>query len=308
MLLAVSEYVKGVDTAFAVIIGISLVFLVGITFFMILFVVKYNRKRHPKAKQIKENSKLELLWTIVPTILVLIMFYYGWVEYAPSRNVPEGAITVKTTGRMWSWSFEYENGKTNNDILYMPVNQPVKLELFSPDVLHSFYVPAFRIKEDVVPGKDNYMWFESNETGEFDILCAEYCGARHAYMLGKVRVVSQEEFDEWLNKDVPDEEEAEPVGYQVLKKNACVSCHSTDGSVIIGPSFKNLFGEETEVEDQDGNELRVTVDASYIKSSIYEPGKHIVKGFPKGLMVSYKNQVTEEEINEIIEYLKTLHD
>ncbi len=308
MLLAISEYVKGVDTAFTVIIGISLFFLVGITFSMIYFIVKYNKKKHPKPEDVKDNVRLELIWTIIPTVLVLIMFFYGWLGYQPSRKVPEGALVVKTTGRMWSWSFEYPNGKVSNDVLWMPVNKPVKLELYSPDVLHSLYIPAFRIKEDVVPGKSNYMWFESNETGEYDILCAEYCGARHAYMLGKVKVVPEEEFKKWLNSDVPDTSAPEPVGYQILKKNACVSCHSTDGSVIIGPSFKNLWGEKTTVIDENGNEIEIIVDEDYIKTSIYEPNKHIVKGFNKGLMISYKNQVTEEEIKEIIEYLKSLNE
>lgn len=302
-----STFVQGVDTAFIVILGISLFFLVAITAAMIYFVVRYNRKRHPKPKDVKDNTRLEILWTAIPTLLVLVMFWYGWIGYTPMRRVPEGALTIKATGRMWSWNFEYENGK-QSEFLIVPVGKPVKLELYSPDVLHSLYIPAFRIKEDVVPGINNVMWFQSDKPGEYDILCAEYCGLRHAYMLSKVIVKPMEEYLAWYNApaDTSSEASVEPVGLQVLKKNACLSCHSQDGSVIVGPSFKGLWGAERKVADESGKKLKLTADEQYIKASIYEPNKHVVEGFNKGLMVSYKDAITEEELKQIVEYLKTL--
>ena len=153
-----SNFAQGVDMAFYVILGISVFFLVGITATMIWFVIRYSRKRNPVAKNIKDNTKLEIIWTVIPTILVLVMFYYGWIGYMPMKRVPNGAIEIKATGRMWSWQFVYENGKSSN-ILVVPLNKPVKLNLYSPDVLHSLYIPSFRIKEDVVPGLNNIMWF-----------------------------------------------------------------------------------------------------------------------------------------------------
>ncbi|MFC2114527.1 cytochrome c oxidase subunit II [Bacteroidota bacterium] len=303
----VSTFVKGVDTAFAVIIGIGLVFLVGITFTLIYFVYKYNKKRHPQPEDVKDNMKLEITWTVIPTILVLIMFAIGYIGYAPTRKAPKNAINIKVTGMMWTWMFDYENGKKSNNILVVPVGKPIKLNLYSPDVLHSFYIPAFRIKEDVVPGKNNWMWFQANEIGEYDVLCAEYCGTRHSYMLGKVKVVSEGEYQEWYNDVEPVASETEPIGLQVIKKNACIACHSLDGSKLVGPSFKDIFGSEHNVET-DGEVRTIVADEEYIKRSIYEPASDIVEGFKSGMMISYKSLITEEEVAEIINYLKTLHD
>lgn len=302
-----STFVQGVDTAFIVILGISLFFLVAITATMIYFVIRYNRKRNPRSKDVKDNVRLEILWTAIPTLLVLVMFWYGWIGYTPMRRVPEGALTIKATGRMWSWSFEYENGK-QSEFLIVPAGKPVKLNLYSPDVLHSLYIPAFRIKEDVVPGINNVMWFQSDKPGEYDILCAEYCGLRHAYMLSKVIVKPLDEYLEWYNApaDTTSTASVEPLGLQVLKRNACLSCHSQDGSVIVGPTFKGLWGSEHTVIDENGKKMKITVDEEYIKSSIYEPNKQIVEGYNKGLMVSYKDAISEEELRQIVEYLKTL--
>ncbi len=298
-----SNFVAGVDLTFIIILGISVFFLVGITAAMIYFVIRYRRKKHPKAAQIEGNNTLEIVWTVVPTILVLIMFYYGWVGYRPMRQVPDDAIPVKAYGQMWSWMFEYPNGKKSAELV-VPINKPVKLDLISRDVLHSLYIPAFRIKEDVVPGKDNYMWFTALEAGEYDLFCAEYCGERHSYMLSKVRVISEGEYEQWLvQSDTPADEHP---GLTLLKQNACITCHSQDGSKIIGPTFKGLFGKR-EVVLADGVEKEITVDEEYLVRSIYEPNAEIVKGYNQGLMISYKNTLSEEDVAKIIEYIKTLN-
>jgi cytochrome c oxidase subunit 2 len=254
-----SNFVQGVDTAFVVILGICLFFLIGITVVMIYFVVKYHKKRHPKPVDVKDNLTLEITWTVIPTLLVLVMFWYGWLGYEPMRKVPEGALTIKATGQMWAWIFEYENGKVS-DNLVVPIGKPVKLNLSSPDVLHSLYIPAFRIKEDVVPGLNNYMWFRSDKLGEYDILCAEYCGVRHSYMHSKVIVKPVDEYLEWYNAPADTTKKALPVGLQVLQRNGCVTCHSTDGSKIVGPSFKGLFGNTSLVVNESGDKIKMTVD------------------------------------------------
>ncbi|MBP6870911.1 MAG: cytochrome c oxidase subunit II [Bacteroidales bacterium] len=297
-----SNFVHGVDLTFIIILGISLFFLVGITAVMIYFVVRYSRKRNPKATNIEGNTKLEILWTVIPLILVLVMFWFGWVGYQPMRKVPEGAIPVKAIGQMWSWSFEYPNGKKSAELV-VPLNKPVKLDLFSRDVLHSLYIPAFRIKEDVVPGKNNYMWFTALELGEYDLYCAEYCGERHSYMLSKVKVLPEAEYESWLvQSDIPADEHP---GLTVLKQNGCIACHSLDGSKIVGPSFKGIYGHEVEVIT-DGKERKIIVDDEYILKSIYEPNADVVKGFNPGLMISYKEQLKEEDVKKIIEYIKGL--
>lgn len=297
-----SNFVEGVDQAFFVIIGISLVFLVGITFAMIFFVFKYNKKRNRVAINVKESKRLEFIWTVIPTILVLVMFYYGWVGYAPMREIPDDAIAIKATGRMWSWSFEYENGKVS-PTLVVPVDQAVKLNLFSPDVLHSLYIPAFRVKEDVVPGVNNKMWFRAGVLGEYDILCAEYCGDRHSYMLSKVEVLSQEDYDAWYNAEDSSANDAE-AGLKILQANGCIACHSLDGTRIVGPTFKGLWNS-TKTVTTGVVTRQVTADETYIRESIYDPSKDIVESYPK-VMISYKDAISEDQLKKINAYLKSI--
>jgi cytochrome c oxidase subunit 2 len=297
-----SNFVEGVDLAFKIIFGISLFFLVGITTVMLYFVFRYNRKRHPRAIQIKDNNILEITWITIPLILVLLMFYYGYVAFSPMRIVPKDAIPITVIGKMWVWTFEYEGGKQSADLV-VPLNKAVKLNLHSDDVIHSLYIPAFRIKEDVVPGKNNYMWFIAQQPGEYDILCTVYCGLRHSYMEAKAKVVPEAEYQAWL-KALP-EKTNEPEGLTILKKNACTGCHSIDGSKIVSTSFKGLYGK-TERVITNGSERTVTVDDAYIKTSVYDPDKDLVIGFQKGIMKTYKGIVTEDEITKITDYLKSI--
>jgi cytochrome c oxidase subunit 2 len=297
-----SNFVKGVDTSLVIILSISLFFLVGITVVMIYFVIRYNKKRNPKATNIGGSNTLEIVWTVIPTILVLVMFYYGWAGFKPMRRVPADAMVVKAHGQMWNWSFEYDNGK-RSDNLVIPLNKPVKLELIAHDVLHSLYIPAYRIKEDVVPGKDNWMWFKGQEIGEYDLYCAEYCGTRHSYMLSKVIVKSPEDYTKWYAEELG--ESIDPPGLVLLKQNACLSCHSLDGTTLIGPSFQGIYGKDETVL-VNGAEQQITIDDNYIRTSVYEPNAAVVKGFREGLMISYKQTVSEEDLGKIIEYLKGL--
>jgi cytochrome c oxidase subunit 2 len=297
-----SNFVEGVDLAFKIIFGISLFFLVGITTVMLYFVYRYDRKRHPKAVQIKDNNILEITWITIPLILVILMFYYGYVAFSPMRNVPKDAIPITVIGKMWSWTFEYEGGKQSADLV-IPINKAIKLNLHSDDVIHALYIPAFRVKEDVVPGKKNYMWFIAQQPGTYDILCTVYCGLRHSYMEAKARVVSEAEYLAWL-KALP-EKSSEPEGLLILKKNACTGCHSIDGSKIVSTSFKGLYGK-TEKVVTDGKERTITVDDDYIKSSVFDPDKDLVVGFQKGIMKTYKGIVTEDEMAKVTDYLKTI--
>ncbi|NWF88918.1 MAG: cytochrome c oxidase subunit II [Ignavibacteriaceae bacterium] len=202
MIIAQSQFVKSVDFAFFFIIAVSVFFLVLITGLMIFFVIKYNRKRNPHAKNIHGNTGLEILWTVVPTILVLFMFYFGWTGYKEMSSIPEDSMTVNVTAQMWKFSFKYDNGKTS-DTLFVPVNKPVKVNLSSLDVNHAFYIPAFRLKKDVIPGRQNTAWFTATEISSHPIFCAEYCGLNHSYMYTEVVVLSESDFNVWVNRGVP---------------------------------------------------------------------------------------------------------
>ncbi len=299
----VSNFVEGVDMAFIVILGISLFFLISITVVMVYFVIKFSKKNNPKSRDVKEDMRLEVLWTVIPTLLVFVMFYYGWAGYKGMREFPDDAIQVKATGRMWSWSFEYDNGKVSPN-LTIPIGKAVVLNLYSPDVLHSLYIPAFRVKEDVVPGVNNRMWFEAGELGSYDILCAEYCGERHSYMLSKVDVVSVEDYEEWYGEDLSSANPAE-AGLQILTANGCIACHSLDGTRLVGPSFKGLYGAERSILLEDGSKKTVVADDEYIVKSIYEPNVEVVDTYPK-VMIAYQQYVNEEQMKQIIAYLKSV--
>lgn len=195
--------VEQVDNEFILIVAISVFFLLLVTVAMIYFVIRYRKSKNPVSSQITGNTTLEVVWTVIPLALVLLIFWFGWAGFKTMRDVPPDAMKVKVTARMWRWSFEYENKKQTDSVLYVPLNKPVKIEIQSVDVNHSFYIPAYRIKEDAIPGRTNYMWFLPHELGEYEILCAEYCGLQHAYMQGKVVVMPENEFNKWLLAPAP---------------------------------------------------------------------------------------------------------
>ncbi len=305
-----SNFVQGVDRAFLVILGISFFFLIGLTVVMLVFVYKYNKKRHPKPTQIEGSLKLELLWTLIPFALTMLMFYIGWAGWNPMNKPPKDAMEVTVYGRMWNFSFEYENGK-RTDTLYLPKDKAVKLNLVAMDVIHSLYIPAFRVKQDMVPGKEeNFMWFEPQKEGEYELFCAEYCGLQHSYMYTSVKVMEDSMFTSWLADttmvaSAAEVESPTATGRRIMQNIGCFACHSTDGSKLVGPSFKGIWGEEQTVVTS-GNKRQVTVDEEYIRRSIYDPNADVVDGFNKGLMLSYEGQLSDDDVANIIEYLKTL--
>jgi cytochrome c oxidase subunit II len=192
--------VQGVDLAFWYILGISVVLLFGITAVMVYFVIRYRRSRHPVPADIRDNYTLEILWTIIPTLIAMSMFYVGWTSYIGLRTVPEGAMEVEVIGQQYSWIFVYENDKETENELVVPQGRAIKLNISSEDVLHSFYLPAFRVKVDAVKGMPTYAWFFADEVGEYDIQCTEYCGVDHWAMIAKLHIVPEEEFLSWLEE------------------------------------------------------------------------------------------------------------
>ena len=193
-----SNFTNSVDSLFLYILILSAIVLVGLTVAMIYFVIRYSRKRNPVPKQIEGNLTLEILWTAIPLALFMSMFYFGWVQYSEMRAIPEDAVPIKVTARMWQWSFEYPNG-LKTDTLYLPVSTPVRADLHSADVNHAFFIPAFRVKKDVYANRNNNLWFKSDKVGRYDIACAEYCGLNHSYMYSAVYIMEQKDFTAWLD-------------------------------------------------------------------------------------------------------------
>lgn len=300
----VSSYAANVDTAFLIVTLITLFLFVVTIGSMLYFVYRYRSSKSSvnETKNIKHYTPIEVAWTLIPTILMMIVFYYGLDSLRVQRTMPkdDDAIIIKVLAQRWSWQFEYANGKKSSE-LTIPVNTNVKLLMTAPkdDVLHSFYVPAFRAKEDVVPGSITKLWFSIEKTGKYDIQCAEYCGTRHSFMRSFVNVVSKEEYEAFLT---PPKQEAKKDAMQILTQNGCTGCHSLDGTKIVGPSFQDIYNKEVVIVEN-GVKKTIKRDETYLKNSIVNPNAQIVDTYP-GIMPSFKGVLEEEDINTIIKFFK----
>jgi len=306
-----STYAADVDRAFWITTGISGAMLLLVLGLMLYFIFRYHHSRVAPAeiRNIKDHLPLEIAWTVIPTLLLFVIFYYGYSAFRELRTMPEDAFSVDVLGKRWSWTFTYPNGKITSE-LYVPEGQNIRLHLHAPlgDVLHSFYVPAFRVKEDVVPGRKTHIWFKSTVPGRYDVECAEYCGAGHSRMLSKVEVMKKADFDAWYasSKSSPHEEgEPESEGEQLYEALGCVACHSLDGSIIVGPSFKGLYGSKVKVLT-DGKPREVVADDAYIRASVRTPAKDVVQGFPAGVMPDLSAEINEQQMQAIITFIKGL--
>jgi cytochrome c oxidase subunit 2 len=300
-----SNLSEGVDKAFLFIFTIAFIFIIGITAFMIYTVIKFNRKKGKPAQQFSGSLKLELLWTGIPLVIVVLMFYYGWVGFAPMRKPPKDAMVITAIGRMWEWEFIYPDGLKSKELV-LPVHKAVRLELRSEDVNHSLFIPAFRVKEDVIPGYENFMWFIPNYIGSYEILCTEYCGLLHSAMLSKAIIMEQPDYEKWFEELKVKGVVVEAPGLGILRNTGCLACHSVDGAKLVGPSFKGLWGSQHRVIEG-GVEKTVTADEAYITKSVYDPDSELVTGYPKGLMKSYTGTLSEEDLKTVIEYLKSMN-
>jgi cytochrome c oxidase subunit II len=288
-----------VEEAFFYTVAICVVLLALVTAFMIYFVVRYNRKRHPNPEKVEEKVWLEVIWTVIPIMIAISMFYFGWVNFEYIRAPAKDALTVNVMARKWTWLFTYDNGKQSVN-LRVPLNKQVKLAMKSADVIHSLYIPAFRVKEDVVPGMTTYLTFRATEPGTYDLFCTEYCGLGHSHMRSEVIVMPASEFERWLTSSETGKLAAK--GLKTLETKGCAGCHSIDGSKKIGPTFKGLYGsKETVIEN--GKEWQIMVDEAYIKAFVHNPNMYIVKGYQPVMPVI---PVTDEEMNDIVEYIKVL--
>lgn len=292
------------DALFHFINVTSAILLIGITIAILYFAWRYRRKSENDVTPVlSHNSKLEITWSVIPLILVMIVFGWGFTGFMNLEAPPEDAYEIRVVARSWSWEFRYPTGYVSPNELHVPADRPVKLVMSSDDVIHSFYVPDFRVKKDVLPNRYTSVWFEAIEPGESQIFCTEYCGMAHSDMLATTIVHTQEDFDTWLATAGSADDDLEPaeLGEQLVQRNACNTCHSTDGSTLQGPSFQGSWGSERELE----NGETVTVDENYVRESILEPNAKVAAGFDP-VMPSFSGSLNDRQIDAIIEYLKTL--
>lgn len=254
----------------------------------------------------KGNNRLEVIWTVIPLGIVLYFSYLGSVSLAETRRVDPTAMEIKVVGGQWFWRFEYPDYGIVSNEMVMPVNKQALLKMTSVDVIHSFWVPEFRVKQDLLPGENlvRELRVTPSMTGEFKVRCAEMCGTSHAYMESPVIVVSQAEFDAWVQAEL-DAIGTDPVarGERWARTNGCISCHTLDGTPNVGPTWLGLYGSQHTLTDGSV----VTVDDAYLLTSIIDPNAQVPVGFVPGVMPqNYKDTIPEQQINEIIEYIKSL--
>ncbi len=325
------------DELYYWLLALSLFFFVGIVVAMVVFAVKYKKRKGVRPTYIEGHTGLEVVWTVIPTILVMVLFFWGWNVYKKMITAPSDAIEIRVVGKQWLWQFVYPNGSNTIGDLFVPVNKPVKLIMSSEDVLHSFFIPNFRVKSDVVPGMYSSIWFEAKHEGLHQIFCTEYCGTAHSGMLGRLVALKETDWLKFLKGDKIDVDAlpADPTfpgfranqlgegvkkpgenptsgqislaekGKKLVQSQGCVACHSSDGVKGVGPSYKGLYGTKRKVLEGD-KEVEVLADDTYIMKSIYEPNSQTVVGYPKGQMPVYKGLLNDAQVAEVVEYLKTL--
>jgi cytochrome c oxidase subunit 2 len=302
-----STFAQNVDPLFNFLVIASSVFLFIVLAGIIVFSLKYRKRKGyvQQSTSPTQHALLEIAWIGIPLILVMITFVWGYKGYLKMGVAPKDALEIKVTAQQWFWSFDYPDGTSSVNELVVPIGVPVKLLMSSKDVIHSFFVPAFRLKRDVLPNRYTIAWFQTTQVGEYDLFCAEYCGTKHSEMTGKVRVVSESEYQKWLETSAAAGEGITPAEYgaKLYKSKACNTCHSTDGSPGNGPTFKNVFGHEVKFNDGTSQ----IADENYIRQSILDPRAKIVLGFAP-IMPTYQGLLKSRDIDALIAYIKSLSD
>jgi len=298
-----SHYARRVDDLYMFIMLVCAFFFVLVVGLLTVFILRYRRRRPGEATpHITENFRLEVLWTAIPLGIVMVIFFWGFNGYMDATVAPANALEIQVTAKQWLWQFEYPNGTRTINEIHVPVGKPVKLVMTSDDVIHSFFVPSFRLKADVLPNRYTELWFTPTREGLHVLLCAEYCGRGHSDMSGKVWVDSEDKYQEWLEKgDQSAQSMPLPqLGALLYESRGCATCHSLDGTRGQGPSFKGIFG--TDVRMTSGQVVRV--DENYIRESILQPQAKIVEGF-QGIMPTFQGVLREREILALIEFIKS---
>ncbi len=292
------------NTHFWIISFLFSLITVLIVYSMIFFRQKNNDQED--AKFINGNNKLEIFWTIIPLGVVIFISFIGARSLADTRTIDPQALTVNVTAGQWYWSYNYPDFEITSDSLYLPVDRQVNLVMTSVDVIHSFWVPEFRVKQDVLPGKNlvKELRFTPTIIGDYTVRCAEFCGGAHAYMNSPVKVISANDFQDWVDSEVGAVPQ-DPVskGQKLVTQNGCTGCHSLDGTDGVGPTWLGLFGEQQVFQDG----TTALVDEVYLKNSIIKPNAEIVKGYPANVMPqSYIDKFNDDQIASIIAFIKSL--
>jgi cytochrome c oxidase subunit II len=288
-----------VDGLYFLLIAVSAFFSLLIFVLIFIFAIKYRREAHPHPVQIEGSLPLELTWTLIPLGICMIFFAWGSLIYFQEARPPKGAMEVYVVGKQWMWKVQHETGQREINQLHVPLGRDVKVILSSQDVIHSFSVPAFRVKQDVLPGRFTTTWFRPIKTGSYYLFCSQYCGTQHSGMIGEVIVMEPAAYQAWLSSGGSSGSLASN-GQEIFQQMGCATCHRSD-TQGRGPNLVGIFGKPVLLDDG----RTVLADENYIRESILNPGAKIVAGF-KPIMPSFQGQVSEESLGALVAYIKSL--
>lgn len=303
-----SSQAAAMDPLYYFIVWVSTLLFLLVIIPLTWFCIKYRRKYvgQKALSQKDHNQLLEITWSVGPLIFLGIVFVWGFYGFLNLYLAPLESKELKVIGQKWMWTVQYPEEEISvsgqGAIIAVPLGKPVKLVMSSQDVLHSFFIPNFRVKQDVVPGKYSTLWFEATKLGEFPVLCTEFCGDQHSAMLAMIKVMNPEDYAAWVDKEKSRDQGLSPtkIGEKLFTSKGCVACHTLDGSPRIGPSFKSTWGRTEKLTDG----RSVVVNEQRIRQKLLEPAKDVTMGFP-AVMPSFKGQLSEIEINGIIEFIKS---
>ena len=298
-----STFADSVDGLFFYLVGLTAFFSLLITVTLVFFVVKYRRRSQTEVpRPVAGSLKLETIWTVIPFLISMSVFVWGVRAYFAQYHMPNDAMEIYVVGKQWMWKIQHPTGQREINELHIPVGRKIKLIMTTEDVIHDFFVPAFRTKADVVPGRYTTMWFEATKPGRYHLFCAEYCGTNHSGMGGWVIAMDPTDFNNWLAGG-EGEESAASAGKKVFQEQGCISCHGANGEGGKGPPLTGVFGSNVKLE---GGQT-IKADEDYIRNSVRNPQSQIVEGYRQPLMPTYfKEQLSEEHLLQIIAFIKSL--
>lgn len=297
---AASHQAGPIDNLYLFEVVVSVIMTALIFLAIIFFAFKYRRRPNIDATQIEGSTKLELTWSILPFFVMLIMFWWGAELFFQAQNPPQNAMEVFVTGKQWMWKIQYPDGTREIDALHVPVGQPVKLTMASEDVIHSFSIPAFRVRHDVIPGHYDTLWFTPTKAGQYHLFCTEYCGNQHAGMIGWVYVMEPREYANWASGGGAQGSLAEQ-GQALFQQNGCSTCHLLDQQGRC-PILRGIYNKPVQLADG----RTVIADDAYLRESILDPNAKIVAGFEPNVMPNFKGQLSEENVIQLIAFIKSL--
>ena len=290
-----------VDALYFYLSGVTLFFSLLISAVLIFFVIRYRRRTPWEIpRPVAGSHKLETVWTVIPFLIAMTMFAWGARVYFNQYKAPADAVEIYVVGKQWMWKLQHATGQREINQLHVPVGRKIKLIMTSEDVIHDFFVPAFRTKADVVPGKYTTLWFEATTPGTYHLFCAEYCGMNHSGMTGSVVVMEPREFDNWLSGNTSTSTPA-AAGQGLFQSLGCASCHGANGEGGRGPVLAGVFGQKTQLQNGETQ----TVDEAYIRESITNPQAKLVAGFGP-IMPTFQGQVSEDQLLQLVAFIKSL--